>query len=139
MRFVLDKQEGWSKFALQVVLVSVVGVTVLSLADGVLRGPFQATEYHGERILTMLLTWCMDFRSLFAQLVYAGAIVFIGSKFIETRTIFMVGFDKLDAAKVNMKGPDEDNIVWIGHRYGSRMEAETVAATIESRLKESAG
>ena len=48
-----------------------------------------------------------------------------------------MGFDKLDTAKVSMKGPDDDNIVCIGHRYGTRMEAEPIAATIESRLKES--
>jgi len=86
----------------------------------------------------MLTIWCADFRYLFEQLIYAGAIVFIGGKFIETRSIFTVGFDKLDAAKVSMKGPDDDNIVWIGHRYGSRMEAETVAAAIESRMKDDA-
>ena len=80
----------------------------------------------------MLLVWCMDFRYLFEQLIYAGAIVFIGGKFIETRSIFTIGFDNLDKDKVRMKGPDEDNIVWIGHRYGSRLEAETVASTIES-------
>ena len=86
----------------------------------------------------MLTIWCADFRYLFEHLIYAGAIVFIGGKFIETRSIFTVGFDKLDAAKVSMKGPDDDNIVWIGHRYGSRMEAETVAAAIESRMKDDA-
>ena len=56
----------------------------------------------------------------------------------EQNNNFTVGFDKTDAAKISMKGPDEDNIVWIGHKYGSRLEAETVAATIESRLKSDA-
>ena len=36
-----------------------------------------------------------------------------------------------------MKGPDENNVVWIGQRYGSRLEAEAVAAVIEERLKSS--
>ena len=139
MQFVLDKQEKWSKFGLQVAVASVVLVTVLGLIEGVFRGPLQVTQYGGGTILTMLLVWCMDFRYLFEQLIYAGAIVFIGGKFIETRSIFTIGFDNLDKDKVRMKGPDDDNIVWIGHRYGSRMEAETVASTIESRLKENGG
>jgi hypothetical protein len=84
------------------------------------------------------MVWCTDFRYLCDQLVYSAVIFFVGAKFVETRTIFTVGFDKLDATKVSFKGPDDDNIVWIGHRYGSRLEAETVAAAIENRMKESA-
>ena len=87
----------------------------------------------------MWMTWFTDFRYMFEQLIYVGAIVFVGGKFIETRSIFTIGFDKLDAEKVRMKGPDDDNIVWIGHRYSSRLEAESVASAIESRLKESGG
>ena len=138
MRFILDKQEQWSRYGLKTAIFSVAATVFLSLIDGVLRGPLAASIY-STTPLAMWLTWCVDFRYLSEQLVYAGAIVFIGAKFIETRTIFTVGFDKLDAAKVSMKGPDDDNIVWIGHRYSTRMEAETVAATIENRLRESEG
>ena len=41
----------------------------------------------------------------------------------------------MDSARVHMKGPDDDNVVWIGHRYASHLEAQTVAAAIEERLK----
>ncbi len=138
MQFVVDKQERWSKFGLKVVFVSVASVTVLSLIHGLLEGPFRDLVMES-RNFSMWLTWCADFRYLFEQLIYAGTVFFIGAKFFETRTIFSIGFDNMDSARVSVKGPDEDNIVWIGHRYGSRMEAETVASTIESRLKESAG
>ncbi len=79
-----------------------------------------------------------DLRQVSEELIFVGIVLFIGAKFFETRTIFSVGFDKLDAAKISMKGPDDDNIVWIGHRYGSKIEAETVAAAIESRMKDDA-
>jgi hypothetical protein len=138
MRFVLDKSDELSRLALRTAAISVAATIVLSLVHGLLEGNMRTASY-GSPWYAMAVTWCVDFRILFEQLIYAGAIVFIGAKFIETRSIFTVGFDKLDAAKVSMKGPDDDNIVWIGHRYGTRMEAEIVATTIESRLKESAG
>ncbi|MDE1986547.1 MAG: hypothetical protein KGL29_15485 [Alphaproteobacteria bacterium] len=136
MRFVLDKSDELSRLALRTALISVAATVVLSIVHGLLQGDLRAVNY-GSPWYAMAVTWCVDFRILFEQLIYAGAIVFIGAKFIETRSIFTVGFDKLDAAKVSMKGPDDDNIVWIGHRYGTRMEADIVATTIESRLKES--
>ena len=135
MQFVVDKREKLSNFGLRVAVGSVAAVGLLSILDGVLRGPF-ALSVHDFTSAAMWMTWFTDFRYLFEQLVYAGAIVFIGAKFIETRSVFTIGFDNLDKAKVSMKGPDEDNIVWIGHRYGSRMEAEVVASTIKSRLEE---
>lgn len=136
MQFVLDKQEQWSWRGLQVAIGAVVATALLSVAHGVLEGQMRPVMTDMSSFY-MLATWCADFRYLFDQLILAGAVVFVGGKFIETRSIFTVGFDKLDTAKVSMKGPDDDNIVWIGHRYGSRMEAEMVATTIESRMKES--
>ncbi len=142
MPFVLDKQEQWSKVGLRITVISVAAAVVFSLADGVLRGLLRdalirASDVSSWRV-DMLDAWCTDFRYLAEQLTFVGALIFVAGKFIETRSIFTVGFDRMDAAKVSMKGPDDDNIVWIGHRYGTRMEAETVASAIESRLKESA-
>ena len=137
MQFNLKQHEQWGVFALKVVAVSIAVVAFLDLTEGVLRGPFQASQFNGGRILTMWLTWCVDFRYLFEQFILAGAIVFAGSRFIDARSVFMIGFDKLDSDKMRFKGPDEDNVVWVGHRYGSKMEAEVVASTIESRLRES--
>jgi hypothetical protein len=39
---------------------------------------------------------------------------------------------------MTFKGPDENNIVWIGCRYANKLEAEAVAAIIEERMKNSA-
>ena len=142
MAFILDKQQRWSDRGLSLAIWSAVAAVVLALADGVFKGPlsfrYGAGDMHNAAVLSMLATWCYDLRQSVDGLIYIGALVFIGAKFFETRTIFTVGFDTLDSAKISMKGPDDDNIVWIGHRYGSKLEAETVAQTIESRLKDSA-
>jgi hypothetical protein len=131
MAFVLGKSEKWSERGLSIAIWA----TVITFLLGILHG---LLETMGPYARLVFITWCSDTRFFTEQLMYIGALVFIGAKFFETRTIFTVGFDTLDSAKISMTGPDDNNTVWIGHRYGSRIEAETVASTIESRLKESA-
>ncbi len=133
MSFVVEKPEQWSKIGLRVGLGSVAAVVLLSLVDGFLRGAL-AISLRDTSSAAMWGVWVYDFRYMFEQLMYVGAIVFVGAKFIETRTIFTVGFSKLDAGRVQLSGPDEDNIVWIGQRYDTALEAETVAAAIRARL-----
>ncbi|HEY2069495.1 MAG TPA: hypothetical protein VGG48_08085 [Rhizomicrobium sp.] len=132
-----EPKTKWSTIGLRATIGALVAAILLSLLDGILRG--MASE--GRLIegpMTMYYTWCTDLRYLAEQLVYAGIIFFVGAKFFETRSIFTVGFDRMDADKISFKGPDETNTVWIGHRYDSKLEAETVALALESRLKESA-
>jgi hypothetical protein len=142
MQFVLDKPKQWSGVALKLFIAALIGSVVLALLHGALDGLTRLESVSSEFVqgpwFAAIMVWCTDFRYLCDQLVYSAVIFFVGAKFVETRTIFTVGFDKLDATKVSFKGPDDDNIVWIGHRYGSRLEAETVAAAIENRMKESA-
>jgi hypothetical protein len=88
-----------------------------------------------ERI--MVGVWCVDVRYIFEQLIYLAAILFVGAKFFEGRTILTVGFDKLDKDKMIVKGPDDENVVWVGHRYGSKLEAQAIAEALDSRLEES--
>ena len=137
----LDKQAQWSKRGLSLAIWSAVVAALLALADGVLKGPlsfrYAMGDMHHAALLAMLATCAYDLRQTVDGLIYVGAIVFIGAKFFETRTVFSVGFDRLDSAKVSMKGPDDDNVVWVGHRYESRLEAEAVAQHIEERLKAS--
>src|ERR1051326_7148180 len=140
MAFVLNKRERWSERGLSLAIWSTAAAVFFALADGVFRGPLSIRygmggDSHSAAILSMLATWCYDLRQTIDGLIYIGALLFIGAKFFETRTIFSVGFDNIDNANISMKGPDEENIVWIGHRYGTRLEAETIAAAIESQLK----
>ena len=141
MKFVLDSQTRWSERGLSLAIWSTVAAVFFALADGVLKGPLSFRYLGGglnsAAILSMLATWCYDLRQVAEEGMFIGIVLFAGAKFFETRTIFTVGFDTLDSAKISMRGPDDDNIVWIGHRYGTRLEAETIAATIEGRLKES--
>ena len=141
MKFVLDNQKRWSERGLSLAIWSTVAAVLFAIADGVFKGPLsfrygmgghaqRRDPQHGG---DMVLRSSPDLR----QVMFIGIVLFVGAKFFETRTIFTFGFDNIDSAKISMKGPDDDNIVWIGHRYGTRLEAETIAATIESRLKES--
>jgi hypothetical protein len=124
----------WSVIGLRILIGSIIAAVALAIVDGIFRGSLIS---NGPNRL-MLEVWVADFRALADQAVYAATIFLVGAKFVETRTVFTVGFDKLDAAKMALKGPDEDNIVWVGHRYSTRMEAETVASAFAERLKESA-
>jgi hypothetical protein len=134
--FTIGKEEQWSRIGLRVILVSVAVVVMLSILDGVMSGPLGISR-RDLSSAAMWLTWVTDFRYMFENLMYVGAIVFVGGKFIETRNVFTIGFDRLDTDKVRMKGPDADHVVWIGHRYPNAMEATTVAEAIQSRLAES--
>ncbi len=140
MAFVLDKKEKWSERGLSLTIWATIVAVFLGLADGVFKGPLSIKygmgDLHNAGLLSMLGTWSYDLRQVADEGMFLGIVLFIGAKFFETRTIFTVGFDSLDSAKISMKGPDDDNIVWIGHRYGSRLEAEAVASTIDSRLRE---
>jgi hypothetical protein len=135
----------WSDIGLRVLIGSIIAAVTLAVLDGIVRGPVAAAELVSNRYTTtangnmnMILAWITDFRILTEQAVYAATIFFVGAKFFETRTVLSVAFDKMDAANTKLNGPDEDNTVWIGHRYGSRIEAESVAAAFAERLKESA-
>jgi hypothetical protein len=88
--------------------------------------------------VTMFSTWCINLTLLSDQLIYVGALIFIAAKFFEGRTILTVGFDRLDTRKILVKGPDDENVVWIGSRYETSLEAEAIADTFRARLKESA-
>jgi hypothetical protein len=126
----------WTKFGIRIGVVSM-GLTVLfGVLDGVVRGPMLHDGYDTQ-LVSMLAAWCSDFRYLFEQLIYVGTLIFVAAKFFEGRTILTIGFDKLDAGHVLVKGPDQDNVVWIGHRYGTSLEAQAIAEAFKSRLKES--
>ena len=134
--FVPSPDRKWSAIGLRALVVSVVAVVALTLLDGYLKGR-QMSYPNMTPGYVMFVTWVIDFRYIFEQAVYAATILFVGAKFFETRTLLTVGFDRLDHNKVTLKGPDEDNTVWIGHRYGTKFEADAVAATLAERLKQS--
>jgi hypothetical protein len=126
----------WSEVGIRVLICAVIAAVVFALLDGLFRGELLFSDH---RVLWQVLsTSAFDLRALADTAVLASTIFIVGAKFIETRSILTVGFDKLDAAKIVVKGPDDENIVWIGHRYGTSYEAEVVANVFAERLKESA-
>lgn len=137
MNRLIGSKRKLSDTAWTAMIVAIVATALLVIPHGIFEG--KAYDLDGDRPLWMMLgTWSADARFVCEQLIYVSALIFVGAKFFETRTTFAVTFDRVDAAKISMRGPDEDNIVWIGQRYGTKMEAETVAATLENRLKENA-
>jgi len=138
-----DAKQSWSSKGLRLAVWAAAAAVLLAFGDGLFRGPlsikYGAGDLHTAGMLSMFSTVFYDLRQMADELIFVGIVLFIGAKFFETRTIFTVGFDKADAARMTMKGPDDDNVVWIGHKYGSRLEAESVAAMIQSRLKSDPG
>jgi len=133
--FILTKPDRqWSDIGIVVLIGSIIASIVLSLFEGYVRSNLTASM---EGQAMMLSIWATDFRFLAEQGVYASTIFIVGAKFIETRSILTIGFDKLDASRIKLNGPDENNVVWIGHRYGTPLEAQAVADTFAERLKQS--
>lgn len=85
----------------------------------------------------MLAVWAAGFRYICEQIMFVSTVAILGSKFLKSRTVFSVGFDKIDSNKILLKGPDEENTVWIGRRYNNSLEAECVAAALTDRINAS--
>ena len=124
---------AWSMLALRFLILSIVMCVLLSILDGVLHGPLRV-DAGTNTFLRMFTYWTSDFRYVFEQGMLAAVVLFVGAKFFETRTIMTVGFDQVDGSKIAVKGPDDDNVVWIGRRYGSPHEAQTVATTLAEQI-----
>ena len=135
------KQDTLSSRAWNTGVFALILGVIFVLLDGYLRG-YLKNQVDASNlppaVIVMAGEWCYSLHFLCESVIGAAAIVFIGAKFLEARTILSVGFDQIDSAKMAIKGPDDDNIVWVGHRYGTKLEAESVALTLENRLKESA-
>ncbi len=136
MLTVAKPNERWSELGIRVLIGAVIAAVFLALMEGLFRGELLFSDH---RVLWQVLsTWAFDLRSVADVGIEAAVIFIVGSKFIETKTMLTIGFDKLDAARIAVKGPDEENTVWVGHRYGTRYEADVVADLLAERLKESA-
>jgi hypothetical protein len=123
----------WSGRALRFLKLSIVMCVLLSVLDGVLHG-LRKDELFASPFFQMSIYWTVDFRFVFEQGILASAVLFVGAKIFETRTLMSVGYDTVDASKIAVKGPDSDNVVWVGRRYGSAHEAEVVATAFAERI-----
>ena len=133
----LDASRPLSRFGKELAIASTVLTALLSIADAIFRADAHTLEAN-PATTALYGTLAYDFRFLFEQLIYVGAIVFVGAKFFETRTILTVGFDKLDSDTMRLRGPDDDNVVWVGQHYRTRLEAEAMASALQSRMNVSA-
>jgi len=131
----LKTDARWTTFGLRALIVSTVATALFSVADAVVRGA-EIGAGTGKYYFLTAITY--DFRYFFEQAMFVAALIFVGGKFFETRTMVTIGFDKLDASNIALKGPDENNVVWVGHKYANALEAQAVSDATAERLKQSA-
>jgi hypothetical protein len=129
------RRRSWSRLALTGMIASFAICVALSLADGVVYDA--AAQGKPNHWLIMSRIWIVDLRFVFEQVIYAATILFIGARFFEQRTLISVGIDRQDVGKMAVMGPDDNNTLWIGRKYASRVEADTAAAALRSRLMQS--
>ncbi len=131
-------ERNWSRLGLQLAVWGTVLAAIAAVLDGVLRYlqvKFVNADSYG--MFLMIGAWVTDFFYLFEQCIFGGIVLFAAAKFLEARTTFTIAFDKLDAANMKMTGPDDDNVVWIGQRFATPVEAHVMAEAIQARLKAS--
>lgn len=114
--------------------ISVLATICLAALDGSVRASLYYD--HLNFPLTLIGYVITDLRYFFEQALYVLALLFVGMRFLETRTVFSIGFDSTDADKLCFKGPDADHIVWVGRKYPTVLEAEAVAGVLKSKIKQ---
>ncbi len=116
-------------------IVSVVLSVLLSVGEALLY--WLSRQEPSNTVLPAVHLMVNDFRFLTEQLVYAAAILFVGSRFFEQRTLITIAFDRPDSEKMAVSGPDENGFIWIGRKYASRIEGETAVAALKTRIMQS--
>jgi hypothetical protein len=129
------RRTDWSRRALTGMVISFIACILLAVGDGFAADAWMAAP-HDHR-LTILRTLITDFRYLAEQIIYASTVLFIGAKFFEQRTVISIGFDKPDAGKMAVMGPDENGFIWVGRKYASRIEGESAVSELKTRIMQS--
>jgi hypothetical protein len=125
----------WSQRAMITMIVAVILSVLLSLGEGLVYWLSLQAPKNGTLLVAHLMV--NDFRFLAEQVMYAAAILFVGSRFFEQRTLITIAFDRPDSGKMAVMGPDENGFIWIGRKYPSRIEGETAVAALKSRIMQS--
>ncbi len=116
-------------------IASVILSMLLVLAEGVIY--WLLPQMPKSTVLPVVHILVTGFRFLFEQVIYASTILFVGSRFFEQRTLITIAFDRPDSGKMAVTGPDEDGFIWIGRKYPSRIEGESAAAALKTRIMQS--
>jgi hypothetical protein len=128
-------RRSWSQRAMITMIVSVILSVLLSVGEGLVYE--LSLQSPKNTVLPAIHLMVNDFRFLFEQVMYASAILFVGSRFFEQRTLITIAFDRPDSEKMTVSGPDENGFIWIGRKYASRIEGETAVAALKSRIMQS--
>jgi hypothetical protein len=69
-----------------------------------------------------------------ALLAPIGAAFYCLGRFLEVGLVTIVGFEKTPPSELIVKGPDDQNIVWIGKPYKNAVDAELAARAFSQRI-----
>jgi hypothetical protein len=67
-------------------------------------------------------------------LIWAGVLLYCFGRFTASSFVTIVGFEQTRPSELIVRGPDADNIVWLGRHYATTTEAEAVANTFRQRF-----
>ena len=128
-------RRSWSQRAVIAMVGSVALSLLLAFAEGGVV--WLQLKTPGNPVLIVTHTVVLSVRFLAEQIVYASAILFVGSRFFEQRTLITLAFDRPDSEKMAVTGPDENGFIWVGRKYASRIEGEDAAAVLRTRIMQS--
>jgi hypothetical protein len=105
------------------------------LADAVTGGLSARSEGEGlQGFLRALLYVATIHYNLGSTMVWVGAILYGIGRIFESGFVTLVGFERTPPSKLIVRGPDENNVVWIGNPYHNIVDAEAAARAFSDRL-----
>jgi hypothetical protein len=126
---------GFVMFAVGMVilLVGLVGVVLEELTGGTAY----ASGSEGQLFLRYVFSIARTLYSVGSTFSWIGALFFCLGRFLEVGLVTIVGFERTPPSELIVKGPDENNVVWIGKPYSNSFDAELAAKAFGERLGKS--
>jgi hypothetical protein len=71
---------------------------------------------------------------LAGPLVYNSVFLIAIGVLLRSWRVTLIGFESTPAAQIVVSGPDDDNVVWLGKKYASALDADLAANALAKRL-----
>ncbi len=72
------------------------------------------------------------------SLFWAGVVLYALGRLLDRSSITILGFERTEPSECTVRGPDENNTVWIGRSYKHPMDAEHAVLALKERLGDDA-
>lgn len=130
----MDRHLATTGFVIFVVGLLFLVLGVVGLLGDVVSGPIMSvTNTTGFATRLLFAATRMDF-SLGLLLAPVGAALYCLGRFLEVAFVTIVGFERTPPSELLVKGPDQNNVVWIGKPYPNLVEAELAQHAFAQRL-----